>query len=178
MTSMPRMPRIITSLERQHDRSDFNCGDPALNTFLQRFARQQSDKDFSRTYVATMAGNNKIEGYYAISSASIDFTNWPAGLRLPRYPVPVVLLGRLAVDARAQGQGVGQALLQHAMQIALVTSEKIGVYAIVVDAKDEAATAFYARYGFQCFADQTLRLFLTTAIIRRAVSTAVMPVVK
>jgi predicted N-acetyltransferase YhbS len=166
---MMRMMRIITSLERQHDRADFDCGEPALNTFLQRFARQQSDKDFSRTYVATMAGSQKIEGYYAISSASVDFKNWPVGLRLPRYPVPVVLLGRLAVDGRAQGQGVGQALLQHAMQLALVAAEKIGVYAIVADAKDEAAAAFYARYGFQRFPDQALRLFLTTEIIRRAV---------
>ena len=165
---MTRMTRIITSLGRQHDRADFDCGEPALNAFLQRFARQQSDKDFSRTYVATAQGNNKIEGYYAISSASVDFKNWPTGLRLPRYPVPVALLGRLAVDLRAQGQGVGQALLQHAMQLALVTAEKIGVYAIVVDAKDEAAAVFYARYGFQRFSDQTLRLFLTTEIIRRA----------
>ena len=110
------MTRIITSLERQHDRADFDCGEPALNAFLQRFARQQSDKDFSRTYVATAQGNNKIDGYYAISSASVDFKNWPTAMHLPRYPVPVALLGRLAVDLRAQGQGVGQALLQHAMQ--------------------------------------------------------------
>jgi len=163
------MTRIITSLERKHDRADFDCGETALNTFLQRFARQQSDKDFSRTYVATMAGSNKIKGYYAISSASVDFKNWPVGLRLPRYPVPVVLLGRLAVDGRSHGQGVGQALLQHAMQLALITAEKIGVNAIVVDAKDEAAVAFYGRYGFQRFPDQALRLFLTTEIIRRAV---------
>ena len=116
-----------------------------------------------------MAGSNKIKGYYAISSASVDFKNWPVGLRLPRYPVPVVLLGRLAVDGRSHGQGVGQALLQHAMQLALITAEKIGVNAIVVDAKDEAAVAFYGRYGFQRFPDQALRLFLTTEIIRRAV---------
>ncbi len=175
---MTRMTRIITSLDRQHDRADFDCGEPALNTFLQRFARQQSDKDFSRTYVATMVGSHKIEGYYAISSASVDFKNWLVGLRLSRYPVPVVLLGRLAVDGRAQGQGVGQALLQHAMQLALVTAEKIGVYAIVVDAKDESAAAFYVRYGFQRFETQALRLFLTTEIIRRAVLAAQIPVVK
>lgn len=172
------MTRIITSLGRQHDRADFDCGAPALNAFLQRFARQQSDKDFSRTYVATTQGSNKIEGYYAISSASVDFKNWPAAMHLPRYPVPVALLGRLAVDLRAQGQGVGQALLQHAMQLALVTAEKIGVYAIVVDAKDEAAVVFYARYGFQRFPDQTLRLFLTTEIIRRAVLAAQIPAAK
>jgi ribosomal protein S18 acetylase RimI-like enzyme len=172
------MTRIITSLERKHDRADFDCGETALNTFLQRFARQQSDKDFSRTYVATTAGSNKIKGYYAISSASVDFKNWPVGLRLPRYPVPVVLLARLAVDIRAQGQGVGQALLQHAMQLALATAGQIGVYSMAVDAKNEAAAGFYASYGFQRFETQASRLFLTTEIIRRAALAAQIPVIK
>ena len=169
------MTRTITGLERQHDRADFDCGEPTLNAFLQRFARQQSDKDFSRTYVAVAQGSNKIDGYYAISSASVDFKNWPAGLRLPRYPVPVILLGRLAVDKRAQGQGVGQALLRHALDLALATAEKIGVYAMVVDAKDPLAAAFYARYGFEPFPDQALRLFFTVKIIRQAMLAAQAP---
>ena len=175
------MTRIIVGLDRRHDRANFDCGSPDLNTFLQRFARQQSDKDFSRTYVAVKRDSNKIDGFYAISSASVDFKNWPTGLKLPRYPVPVVLLGRLAVDIGAQGQGVGQMLLQHAMQLAVMTAEKIGVYALAVDAKDEAAAAFYGRYGFQRFEAQVERLprlFLTTEIIRRAVFAAQIPVIK
>lgn len=166
------MTLIISGLQRHHDRSDFDCGEAALNTFLQKLARQQAEKDFNRTYVAVAAGEARIQGYYAISSASIDFENWPAALRLPRYPVPVVRIGRLGVDLRVQGQGVGIALLRHAMHLAASTAEKIGLYAVVVDAKHEAAVAFYARYGFQRFADQRLSLFLTTDVIRRALAVA------
>ena len=164
------MKLVITVLGRQHDRQDFDCGAPALNTFLQRFARQQADKNFNRSYVAIAQGELRIRGYYAISTASIDFQNLPPALRLPRYPVPVVRIGRLAVDVREQGNGVGTALLRHAMHLAARTAEKIGLYAVVVDAKNEAAVAFYAKYGFQRFADQELSMFLTTDVIRRAMA--------
>ena len=166
------MKLVIAGLAREHDRQDFDCGEPALNTFLQRFARQQADKDFNRSYVAVAEGELRIRGYYAISTASIDFQHWSPALRLPRYPVPVVRIGRLAVDGREQGNGVGAALLRHAMQLAARTAEKIGLYAVVVDAKSEAAVAFYAKYGFQRFADQDLSLFLTTQLIRSAIAAA------
>jgi ribosomal protein S18 acetylase RimI-like enzyme len=103
-----------------------------------------------------------------VSSASIDFANWPSGLRLPRYPVPVARIGRLAVDVREQGKGIGAALLRHAMRLGASLAQQIGLSAVVVDARNEAAAAFYARYGFQRFPDQNLRLFLTTAVIRQA----------
>lgn len=162
------MSLVITGLESRHDRKDFDCGEPVLNEFLQRFARQQGDKDFSRTYVAVDSGQSRIHGYYAISSASIDFANWPAALRLPRYPVPVVRIGRLGVDTRSQGKGVGLALLHHAMTLVVTTAEKIDLFAVVVDAKHEAAATFYMRYGFVRFPEQNLSLFLTTDLIRRA----------
>jgi GNAT superfamily N-acetyltransferase len=158
----------ISGLERHHDRNDFDCGDPDLNTFLARFARQQSERDFNRTYVATALGESRIQGYYAISSSSIHFANLPAALRLPRYPVPVARIGRLGVDLRAQGTGVGSALLQHAMGLALTLSQQIGLFAVVVDAKHDAAAAFYTRYGFARMEDQPLSLYLTTAVIRQA----------
>ena len=162
------MSLVISGLERHHDRSDFDCGEPDLNNFLARLARQQSDRDFNRTYVATGLGESRIQGYYAISSSSIHFANLPAHLRLPRYPVPVARIGRLALDLRAQGTGVGAALLQHAMGLAVTLSQQIGLFAVVVDAKHDAAAAFYARYGFARMADQPLSLYLTTAVIRQA----------
>jgi predicted N-acetyltransferase YhbS len=164
------MAVAITALAGHHDRSDFDCGDPALNNFLQRLARQQSAKDFSRTYVAAEPGESRIRGYYALSSASVDFENWPSDLRLPRYPIPVARIGRLAVDVREQGTGTGAALLRHGLQLAATLAEQIGVHAVVVDAKHEAAAAFYARFGFQRFADHELSLFLTTEVIRRALA--------
>ena len=162
----------IDGLERHHDRNDFDCGEPALNIFLQRLARQQGQRDFSRTYIAAVPGENRIRGYYAISSASIDFKNLPAHPKLPRYPVPVARIGRLAVDLREQGNGVGAALLAHAMQLTATLAQQIGLYALVVDAKHESAAAFYARYGFQRFVDHELSLFLTTDVIRRAIGAA------
>lgn len=164
------MTFTITGLAQHHDRDDFDCGEPVLNTFLQRLARQQAQRDFNRTYVATAPGETRIRGYYSISSASIDFANWPAGLKLPRYPVPVARIGRLAVDVREQGNGVGKALLRHAMHLAATLAEQIGVYAVVVDAKHAHAAAFYAHYGFQRFFDQDLSLYLTTAVVRRALA--------
>lgn len=162
------MSPSISGLERHHDRNGFDCGEPDHNIFLMRVARQQSERDFNRTYVATALGESRIRGYYAISSSSVHFANLPAALRLPRYPVPVARIGRLAVDLRAQGTGVGEALLQHAMGLALNLSQQIGLFAVVVDAKHDAAAAFYARYGFACMEDRRLSLYLTTAVIRQA----------
>lgn len=164
------MSLVIGSLERHHDRQDFDCGEPALNTFLQRFARQQSERAFSQTYVATAPDEVRIRGFYALSSGSIDFQNWPVTLHLPRYPVPVARMGRLAVDVRAQGTGVGTALLSHAMQLAAQLAQQIGLYAVVVDAKNEEVLAFYQLYGFQRFEQQPMSLFLTTDVIRRALT--------
>lgn len=165
----------IVGLERHHDRTDFDCGEPQLNAYLQRFARQQAQQDFSRTYVAERvdgpAGSkSSIQGFYAISAGSIDFKNLPPSLKLPRYPVPVARMGRLAVDLRGQGQGVGAALMAHAMQLSVTLAQQIGVFALVVDAKHEAAAAFYARYGFQRFVDQKLSLFPMADVIRRAIT--------
>lgn len=162
------MSLSISGLERHHDRNDFDCGESDLNIFLTRFARQQSERDFNRTYVATALGESRIRGYYAISSSSVHFANLPAAMRLPRYPVPVARIGRLAVDLRAQGTGVGVALLQHAMGLAVTLSQQIGLFAVVVDTKHDSAAAFYARYGFTRMQDQPLSLYLTTAMIRQA----------
>lgn len=166
------MSLVISGLNPEHDRSDFDCGEPALNIFLQKLARQQAKRDFNRSYVACALGELRIRAYYAISSASIDFANWPPGLQLSRYPVPVVRIGRLAVDLREQGTGVGAALLQHAMHLAVSLAQQIGVFAVVVDAKHEKAAAFYARFGFQRFPEQHQCLFLPISVIRQALARA------
>lgn len=162
------MKLVITELTPRHDGADFDCGEPALNVFLQRLARQQSARDFSKTYVACEPEASKILGFYAISLGSIDFAHWPPGLRLPRYPVPVARLARLAVDKRARGQGAGAALLSHALRLAVMLAERIGLYALVVDAKDEAAAAFYQRHGFEPFPDRPLTLNVALNVARQA----------
>ena len=131
------MNLVVTELAPHHDRSDFDCGEPALNQFLQRLARQQSARDFSKSYVACQPDLPQIFGFYTISSGSIDFAHWSPDLRLPRYPVPVARLGRLAVDTRAQGLGIGRVLLSHAVNLALMLSAHIGLYALIVDANGD-----------------------------------------
>ena len=158
----------ITPLAAHHDRKDFDCGEPALNTYLQQLARQQSVRDFNRTYVAALPGEPRIHGFYAVSAANIHFENFPKALNLPRYPVPVARIGRLAVDQRGQGSGVGLLLLQHAMNLVESLSQQIGLYALFVEAKHEKAAAFYVRFGFERMPDRPLNLFLTTDLIRRA----------
>lgn len=166
------MPARIELLTAVHRRDDFDCGEPPLNEFLRRYARQQAERDFSRTYVAVAGDGAQILGFHAISTGAIDFRNWPPGLRLPRYPIPVARIGRLAVAVSAQGSGIGAALLDHALRLSATMAERIGLHAVVVDAKHPKAATFYARYGFQPFSDDGLTMFLMMSVIRRLVSEA------
>lgn len=161
------MPVRIELLATGHRRNDFDCGESALNDFLRRYARQQGERDFSRTYVAVADDGARILGFHAISTGSIDFKNWPEDLRLPRYPVPVARIGRLAVDVGAQGDGVGAALLGHALRLSASMADRIGLHAMVVDPKHAKAVAFYSHYGFQSFRDGELNMFLMMSVIRR-----------
>lgn len=158
----------ITLLAAHHDRAGFDCGEPALNEFLRRLARQQAERGFNRTYVAVENEGSEILGFYSVSAGGVEFQHWPTELRLPRYPVPVARIGRLAVDQRWQGEGLGGLLLRHALQVSVALAEQIGLYAVVVDAKHVKAAAFYARFGFHPFQDSGLELFLPLATIRRA----------
>jgi len=164
------MNLVIAELGLSHDRAGFDCGEPALNQFLQRFARQQSARDFSKTYVACAPNAPQILGFYSLSAGSVAFAHWDAKLHLPRYPVPVARLGRLAVAKSQQGQGIGAALLSHAVRLAVLLSGQIGLYAVVVDAKDDKAAGFYAQHGFVRFPDQPMTLFLTLNLARQALS--------
>lgn len=115
-------------------------------------------------FVALERDTGRIAGYYTLSAASVPVVDLPDALkaRLPRYPsIPAVLLGRLAVDRRYRGQGLGGALLADALTRAAIA--EIGAYALVVEAKDEAAAAFYRHHGFIPFREQPRRLFLPIA---------------
>lgn len=162
------MTQRILALAADHDREDFDCGEPALNDFLRRYARQQAAKDFNRTYVAVEDDAPRILGFYSLSAGAVEFQNLPATLRLPRYPIPVARVGRLAVDRRESGQGLGGMLLRHALRLSATLAEQIGLHAVVVDAKHAEAAAFYAHFGFQPFQDDNLKLFLPLAVIRQA----------
>ncbi len=141
------------------NREGFDCGEASLNDYLQRFARQNSKRGSSKTYVA--APENIVLGYFTLCAGSVALENFPELERkgLPRL-VPVVHLARLAVDRNTQGQGLGEALLIGALETALLVADIIGVMGIEVWAINDSARAFYGRYHFQTLEDDFFHLYL------------------
>jgi GNAT superfamily N-acetyltransferase len=159
-------PRI-EALGPQHDRASFRSGVDALDRYFHTQAGQEARKNIAAPFVLILA-DGAIGGYYTLSSTGVRFTELPADIarRLPRYPlIPATLIGRLAVDVRYRGQGFGRFLLADALRRA-VRSE-IASFAIVVDAKDDAARRFYEREGFLPLLDQPMKLFRPTADVAK-----------
>lgn len=160
----------IERLAAHHNRQSFDCGVPSLNGWLQTLAGQFERRDLTRVYVAVRGNSPDILGYYAISSHSVGFEDLPVDQvkGLPaKVHIPVVLLGRLAVDRSVQGQGIGAGLLIDALRRTEQLSAMLGIRAIEVDAIDAKARDFYLRYGFIPFKDAPQHLFLSTQAIRR-----------
>jgi GNAT superfamily N-acetyltransferase len=167
---------VIEPLARGHDRATFDCGEVALNDFLRTLARQQQDKHLGKTFVAVPEpGDAKVLGFYTVSAGNIQFEHLPPELqrRLPRYPVPIARLGRLAVDRSIRGKGLGAALLRDALlRVARVASAELGILGVVVDAKNAEARKFYERYGFASLPDHPLTLVILTKTILDAAKRA------
>ena len=153
---------VIEPLAAHHDRVAFSCGEPALDIYLRRQAAQDVRRRVAQLFVAVGDAPEKIAGYYSLSAASFEKDALPPALakRLPHYPVPAAVLGRLAVDRSQQGRGLGETLLLDAIRRVVRAGTTIAVYAIIVDAKTAGAQAFYERYGFRAFAATPRRLFL------------------
>jgi GNAT superfamily N-acetyltransferase len=151
-----------------HDRSDFSCGSAELDRYIREFASQDVRGNVARVFVATDGGSSVL-GYYSLSATSYRRDDLPAehAKRLPRYPVPAALLGRLAVDGRATGQGLGAHLLMDAIDRVRLASETLAVHAIIVDALNDSAVAFYRKFGFVAFIEEDRRLFLPMSTIQR-----------
>ena len=114
-----------------------------------------------------LLGDKQVIGYYTLAAGAVSFEQLPedASRKLPKHPVPVVLLARLAVDQSAQGQGLGEVLLLDALQRSLDLSTGLGVHAVEVDAIDDAAAAFYSKYGFTPLLDDPFHLYLPIATV-------------
>jgi len=154
---------IITPLSRQHDRKSFECGESSLNQYLNRYASQDIRRRVNRVFVASPPdAPRQVIGYYSLSAGNLDATALPQAFRrrLPRYPVPVVLMGRLAVAESRQGMGFGSILLADALQRIAQASQVMAVYAVVVDALNDQAAEFYRQFGFISLPSQPLKLFL------------------
>ena len=160
----------LEPLARTHDRSQFQCGEPALDEYLSRFARQNHESGVARTIVA-IDGNNpdRIAGYYSLAVGAIDRAHLPpsAAKRLPNFPLPIARLARLAVDQSQQGRGLGEHLLMDALARCHRVAEEVGIVAVIIDAKHERARAFYERYEFDSLPDHRLTLWLPAAALTR-----------
>ena len=158
----------IERLAAHHVRTDFDCGEDALNDFLRKQAGQLQRRGFGKTYVALAADGITVSGFVSISAGQVVTSQLPEALKLPRYPAPVLRLGRLAVDARCQGAGIGRDLLAFALQLALEFSQQVGVYAVLVEAKNTQIKTFYKKLGFIETVDDPLCLFLPIATLAKA----------
>lgn len=162
----------VTVLDTKfHHRNAFFCGVEPLDTYLHRYAKQHVKTNISRVFVATnQDAPQEILGFYSLSAAEIERLDLPddTSRKLPPYPVPVAIIGRLAVDIKWKGQGIGAYLLINAFMRVLRASETLGVFAVIVDAKDENATKFYQKYGFLPLENQSNgRLFLELSTIEK-----------
>ncbi len=162
----------IVRLQKTHRRDAFDCGSDDLNEYVRRFARQNDRKDISRVYVAVYPDEVLVRGYYTLSNSAVEHESMPEEERkkLPRYPVPTVLIGRLAVDKSAQGLGLGRELLMDGLSRILQAADQIGIHAVEVQAKDDSARAFYAKYGFVSLLDDDRHMFLSVKAAKRAFS--------
>jgi predicted GNAT family N-acyltransferase len=152
----------IEPLGKNHERAAFSCGKDSLDQYLRNQAGQAADKDLAAVFILTPDGK-KIAGYYTLSSYTVKLDEIPEEIarKLTRMQeVPATLLGRLARSTDFRGQGIGEILLVDALRKALQNSANVASWAVVVDAKDEEAAAFYKRYGFIPLPTKPNRLFL------------------
>lgn len=158
-------PLIIEVLSSAHDRSAFDCGVEALNAFLKQYALQNQKKQLVRTYVCCRA--TYIIGYYSLTFGETKRESAPPELTrgTGNYPVPTMVLARLAVNKTEQGEGYGETLLKDAIMRTRQAADIAGLRAIVVHAKNEQAQAFYAKHGFIVSQDDPLTMFFPMQFI-------------
>ena len=168
---MAELGRVVFEpLTSQHDRAAFESGEPGLDDYLRRHATQDIRRRTARVFVAVEPEHDFVVGYYSLSATSVLRENLPEPLarRLPRYPIPAAILGRLAVDRRWQRRGLGALMIADAIKRLVRASQSLAIYALIVDAKNDGAKAFYRRMGVHPFPERPDRLFLPLDPILRA----------
>jgi GNAT superfamily N-acetyltransferase len=160
---------LIERLQDSHDRTKFSCGIHELDTYFKTQAGQDARRKVAAPFVLIDGATGTVAGFYTLSMKSVMLVDLPAEKqrKLPRYPeVPVVLLGRMGVDVKYQGKGLGEVLLFDALKRSYETSRDIAAFAVIVDAK-HGADKFYLKYGFLPFPEQKKRLFLPMKTIEK-----------
>jgi GNAT superfamily N-acetyltransferase len=159
------------SISNHHDRAGFDCGEPVLNDYLVRHARQNHERNAAKTFLAVDDTDNKtILGFYSLSPASIQYAQTPDDLRkgLARHEVPVFRLARLAVSVHAQGAGLGGQLILAAGRRCILVSAQVGGVALLIDAKNQRVCGWYKSFGAIPLLDSPLSLVLALSTVRLA----------
>lgn len=157
------MDYAIEPRSDDHDRSGFDCGVEPLNQYFREQAGQDARRRIASPFLLVHRATRFVAGFYTLANTALAHGTLPPDLakKLPRYPyVPATLLGRLAVDVRQQGKGLGEYLLMDALRRSLNNSREVASFAVVVDASNEQAKAFYLRYDFAALLEKSLRLLL------------------
>lgn len=161
----------IVPISKNIDKKDFDCGIDELNLYLKQFAIPNDKKNIGKTFIAVNENEPaKPIGYYTVSMAQILFIDLPNSLKkgLPRYPVPAMRIGKLAVDSHFKGMSIGSFLLKNALMRAVNILSEIALNCVIVDALNHAAKSFYLKYGFVAFEDNPLTLVISLKTIKAA----------
>lgn len=160
---------MIELLDKKHNRNDFDCGKELLNNYLKFQAGQDIKRKLSVCFMLSEKKSNNIQGYYTLSNNSIPLSSFPQKIqnKLPKSytSIPTTLLGRLAIDKKYQGKGIGKILLIDALKRSYEISREIGSFAIVVDPIDEGAERFYKKYDFIKLPDSE-KMFIATKTLK------------
>ncbi|MFA7224852.1 MAG: GNAT family N-acetyltransferase [Sphaerochaetaceae bacterium] len=137
-------------MSRSHDRSNFSCGVEELDEYLKKNARRHNKENLNQTKVLVEKGSKDIIGFFSFAATSVASKSFETteGNKLPNYEIPCIRLTRFAVDKQYQNRGLGRYLLGCALNHALKVSQEIGIYAVIVDAKDDYVKSFYLKNGF------------------------------
>jgi predicted N-acetyltransferase YhbS len=159
-------------LSEKHVVEGFDCGNGLLDDWLKKYALANSRANAAKTFVVCVS--RKVVGYYSLAMGSVDYEEATPRIKkgLARHPIPVVVLGRLAVDLRHQDKRLGISLLKDALLRALTVSEHIGARAVFVNAKDENAKNFYEKHGFSSLPGDTLKLIILIKDIKKIIESA------
>jgi len=156
-------------LERKHPRKAFDCGDFILNSWLAQYSVQAQKKGSSKSYVS-LDEEGSIAGFYSLVYGQVEREQTPDEISkgMPKHPIPVLIIARLAVEQSQQGRGLGKSLLRDAMVRAISAAQIAGLRAVVVHAKHEQAAAFYQHFGFLPSKDEPLMLMLPISKVAEA----------
>jgi predicted GNAT family N-acyltransferase len=158
---------FFEKVSKSHKRKDFDCGVYDLSRFLHAYAIQNEKKNRSRTFVMLKPDDRTILGYFTLASFQVDFEDCPEELKrkLPKYPLPVALIGRLAVDSKYKSRGYGKVLLVEALRRSWLASQTFPIHAVVTHAKDSSVRNFYLKFGFKELLDDSRHLYIPLSVI-------------